>query len=81
MDIFKDLIKDILQIDKDELIKNIKNNLIDSNDFLSKNFQIEKHKYLNISQNIIFKQFYKKEDLEKTIDYIYANGIKELDSN
>ena len=80
-DIFKDLIKSLLQIDKNELIKNIKNNIIKSNEFIAEKFEIEKEKYLDILENVIFKQFYTKEDLEKKIDDIYINGLKDLDSN
>ena len=80
-DLFEDLIKEILEIDQDQLIKQIKNYLIESNNVIIQNFKNETAKYEIIFQNKIINEFYTKEDLEKKINNIYSIGLKKLDTN
>ena len=80
-DAYQNLIEEIWEIDQDELIKNIKNTLIESNEKILNNFKYEKEKYITILQNKIYEEYYKKEDLEKEINTIYSNGLKKLDIN
>ena len=80
-DVYQDLIKKIWEIDQKELINNIKNVLINSNEQLSNSFKYEKEKYINILQEKIYKEYYTKEDLDKQINEIYTNGLKNLDEN
>ena len=80
-DLFDDLIKEILEIDQEELIQQIKNYLIQTNSLIKENFEIEKVKYENILQNKIYKEFYTKENLESKINNLYSNGLKNLDIN
>ena len=72
---YKNLINDILKIEIDEFIKNIKNELIKSNNIIISNFEEEKRKYETILQNKIYKELYTKEELDNTIDIIYKNGL------
>ena len=78
---YQNLIEDIWEIDQDELINNIKNTLIKSNEKILNNFKYEKEKYINILQEKIYQEYYTKEDLEKEINTIYSNGLKKLDIN
>ena len=82
-DAYQQLIEDIWEIDQDDLINNIKISLINSNTKILNNFKYEKEKYINILQNKILEAYnYKtKEDLEKEINNIYNNGLKNLDAN
>ena len=80
-DAYQNLIEEIWEIDQDELIKNIKNTLIESNEKILNNFKYEKEKYITILQNKVYEEYYKKEDLEKEINTIYSNGLKKLDIN
>ncbi len=74
-DEYKDLISDILKIEIDEFIKNIKNQLIKSNNIIISNFEEEKEKYETILRNKIYKELYTKEELDNIIDIIYENGL------
>ena len=80
-EIYKEIIKENIEIDKDELIKKIKNNLVESNAYIINNFESEKEKYEDILINKIYKELFSKENLEKKIDEIYSNGLIELKSN
>ena len=80
-DVYQNLINKIWEIDQKELINNIKSVLINSNEQLSNNFKYEKEKYINILQEKIYNEYYTKEDLDKKINEIYTNGIKNLDEN
>ena len=89
-DVYQKLIEDIWEIDQDDLIRNIKNILINSNEKILNNFKYEKEKYINILENKIYEEYdfdmkdnelTGKEKLEKEIDIIYSNGLKCLDSN
>jgi hypothetical protein len=68
-------------LDQDELIKNLNNSLINSNEELTKKFKYEKEKIISILENKIYKEYYTKEELEKQIETIYTNGLKNLDTN
>ena len=80
-EIYKEIIKENIEKDIDELIKKIKNNLLESNNYIINNFENEKEKYENILINKIYKELYSKENLVIKIDEIYSNGIIELKSN
>ena len=80
-DLFENLIKDILKIDQNELIKQIKNYLIKNNNVINQNFENEKTKYENILQDKIYNEFLTKDNLENKINNIYSNGLKKLDAN
>ena len=80
-DVYQDLIDKIWEMDQNELINNIKNVLKNSNEKLSNNFKYEKEKYINILQEKIYNEYYTKEDLDKEINKIYSNGVKNLDEN
>ena len=80
-EVYQKLIDDIWEIDQDELIKNIKNSLIESNENLLNNFKYEKEKYINILGNKIYKEYYSKENLEKEINNIYSCGLKNTNEN
>ena len=78
-DVFQNLIDEIYEIEQDELIRNIKNSLIEFNERLIKNFKYEKEKYTELIQEKIYKEFYTKENLENTIISFYKNGLINLD--
>ena len=82
-DVFQQLIDDIWEIEQDELIKNINISLTNSNENLLNNFELEKENYINILRNKIYSEYEynSKEDLEKDINNIYANGLKSLNIN
>ena len=52
-DIFKESIKENMEIDQNELIKGIKSYLVNSNKLITVNFKSEKEKYENILKNKI----------------------------
>jgi hypothetical protein len=79
--VYQQLIDKTWEIEKDELIKNIKTSLINSNENILNNFKYEKEKYINILQNKIYQEYYSKEDLEKEINTIYSNGLKSINEN
>ena len=78
--VYQKLIEETFQIEKEELIRNIKNSLKESNEKLVKSYKYEKDKYSSIIQNKIYKEFYTKENLEKKITDLYNNGLKDLDA-
>ena len=78
---YQDLIDKIFEIEQDELINNIKNILINSNENLSNAFKYEKEKYINILKEKIYSEYYTKEELDKQINEIYTNGLNNLDKN
>ena len=78
-DVYQNFIEEILEIDIDELIKNILNYLKEFNEKIIQSYKYEKDKYLTIIQNSIYKYFYNKEELVKKINYLYNNGLKGLD--
>ena len=89
-DVYQKLIEDIWEIDQDDLIKNIKSILINSNEKILNNFKYEKEKYINILEKKIYDEYSfgiednhitGKEKLEKGINTIYSNGLKSLDLN
>ena len=77
---FQDLINEIYKIDQDELIKNIFISINEFNDNLTTSFKYEKDNYIEILQNKITKELFSKEDLEKTINNIYKEGLNDLDT-
>ena len=79
--VYQQLIDKTWEIEKDELIKNIKTSLINSNENILNNFKYEKEKYINILQSKIYQEYYSKEDLEKEINTIYSNGLKSINEN
>ena len=80
-EVYKNLIDEVWDIEQDELIKNIKISLIESNENLLNNFKYEKEKYIDILQNKIYSEYYTKENLAKEIKAIYSNGLKTIDEN
>ena len=78
-DVYQNLIEETFEIEKDGLIKNIINSLKESNEKLINSYKYEKDKYSSIIQNKIYNEFYTKENLEKEINKMYNNGLKELD--
>jgi hypothetical protein len=75
-DIFKESIKENMEIDQDELIKGIKSYIVNSNNLIMVNFKSEKEKYENILKNKIYKEFYTRENLEKKlIQYIHLDYL------
>ena len=80
-DVYKYLIQGILEINQDELIQNIKNYLVVSNNLINEDFKKEKEKYDNILKNKIYNEFYTKDNLENIINNIYSNGLVNLDTN
>jgi len=75
---FQELIEEIFDIEKDELIKNIIISLKESNENLTKSYKYEKDIYTEILQNKTYDEFYTKEDLEKEINNIYKDGLIDL---
>ena len=78
-DVYQNLIEETFEIEKDGLIKNIKNSLIEFNEKLVQSFKYEKDKYSTIIQNKIYSEYYTKENLEKVIINLYNDGLKDLD--
>ena len=77
-DVYEKLIEETFEIEKDELIKNIINSLKESNEKLIQSYKCEKDKYSTIIQNKIYNAYYTKEDLQKEINNLYNNGLKDL---
>ena len=78
-DVYQNFIEENIEIDKDELIKNILNYIKEFNEKIFQSYKFEKDKYSTLISNTIYKSLYSKENLEKIINYLYNNGLKELD--
>ena len=79
-DVYQNLIEEIFEIEKDELIKNIINSLKESNEKLNQSYKYEKDKYSTIIQDKIYNEYFTKENLENEINNLYNNGLKDLDT-
>ena len=75
---YEQLIESNFNIYPDNLIKNIKNTLLNSNEKILNNFNYENKKYIDILQNKIYNELYTKENLTKEIKIIFDNGLLSL---
>ena len=80
-DNYQDLIGSIMEIDKDEFIKNVNNAIKESNDYINEYFKYEKEKYLNLIEENIYNEFYSKDSLDVLINSFYADGLNILDKS
>jgi hypothetical protein len=78
-DVYQNLIEETFEVEKDELIKNILNSLKIFNEKLMQSYKYQKDKYSEIIQNKIYIEYYTKENLEKKINSLYNDGLKNLD--
>ena len=80
-DVYQQLIDDIWKIDRDELIKNILNALIELNEINNNNFKYENQKYIEILQNKLYEEFETKENLIQKINSFFSKGINKFNEN
>ena len=73
--VYKRLIDDIWNIDRDEFIKSVINTLNILNENNNNNFQYEKEKYYEILENKLYTEFYTKDNLVQNINSYFIKGL------